>query len=205
MKTVNPSQDHANSGTQAQAHLKGLTPLQSRWAVAAAALGMTACASMSNAPAFSQASLPDTVKVPAGHVVMMETAAAGDITYECRAKAAMPGQFEWVFVGPDAGMKDRKGQMVGKYYGPPATWESKDGSKVTGAQVAIAPASPGSIPLQLVKANPAMGSGAMQGVSYIQRVNTQGGVAPATPCTATATGQKQVVKYQADYIFWRAV
>jgi Protein of unknown function (DUF3455) len=205
MKNVNPTQDHSKSGTQPQAHARGMTPLQSRWAVAAAALGMTACASMSNAPAFSQASLPDAVKVPAGHVVMMETAAAGDITYECRAKAGMPGQFEWVFVGPDAGMKDRQGQVVGKYYGPPATWESKDGSKVTGVQVAIAPASPGSIPLQLVKANPAMGSGAMQGVSYIQRVNTQGGVAPATPCTATATGQKQVVKYQADYIFWRAV
>ena len=189
--------------TQAQSQSE--SPLMSRLAVTAAALGLTACASMGNAPVFSQASLPDAVKVPTGHAVMMETAAAGDITYECRVKAAMPGQFEWVFVGPDAGLKDRSGQMAGKYYGPPATWESKDGSKVTGTQVAVAPASPGSIPLQLVKANPAMGSGVMQGVSYIQRVNTQGGVAPTAPCTAPATGQKQVVKYQADYIFWRAV
>ena len=169
-----------------------------------AALGQTACASMGNAPAFSQASLPDAVKVPAGHVVVMETAAAGDITYECRAKANMPGQFEWVFVGPDAGLKDRSGNHAGKYYGPPATWENKDGSKVTGAQVAVSPAAPGSIPLQLVKANPAMGAGAMQGVSYIQRVNTQGGVAPTAACSGGNTGQKQIVKYSADYIFWRA-
>ena len=177
----------------------------SRLAMATAALGLSACASMGGAPTFNQASLPDAVKVPAGHAVKMETAAAGDITYECRAKAAMAGQFEWVFVGPDAGMKSRSGQVVGIYYGPPATWESKDSSKVTGTQVAVAPASAGSIPLQLVKANPATGAGSMQGTTYIQRVNTQGGVAPSAPCAAGNLGQKQLVRYQADYIFWRAV
>lgn len=165
---------------------------------------LAACASGPTMAPFSQASLPDTVKVPAGHSVALETAAAGDITYECRAKAATAGQFEWVFVGPDAGLKDRKGQRAGKYYGPPATWESTDGSKITGAQVAVAPAGSGNIPSQLVKANPAMGAGAMQGMSYIQRVNTQGGVAPAVACAAGNMGQKQLVSYQADYIFWRA-
>ena len=49
-----------------------------------------------------------------------------------------------------------------------------------------------------------MGMGAMQGVTYIQRVATQGGVAPAAACTAAGVGQKQVVQYEADYIFWRA-
>ena len=79
-----------------------------------------------------------------------------------------------------------------------------DGSKVTATQVAVAPASSGNIPLQLVKANPAMGIGAMQGVAYIQRVDTRGGVAPSMLCSAANAGQKEVVKYQADYIFWRA-
>jgi hypothetical protein len=173
---------------------------------AVAALTLTACGSMqpSTMAPFSQMSLPDAVKVPAGHAVAMETMAAGDITYECRAKKDMAGQFEWVFVGPDAGLKDRAGRMVGKYYGPPATWENNDGSKITGAQVAVAPAGAGNIPSQLVKANPAMGMGAMQGVTYIQRVATQGGVAPASECGAMTAGQKQVVKYTADYIFWRA-
>ncbi len=176
-----------------------------------AAIVLTACASQggtSIAPAmakFSQASLPDAVKVPAGHAVALETVGAGDITYECRAKKDMAGQFEWVFVGPDAALNDRSGKRLGRYYGPPATWESADGSKLTGAQLAVAPATPGSIPLQLVKANPAIGAGAMQGVTYIQRVATQGGVAPASPCEAATLGQKQIVKYQADYIFWRAV
>ena len=165
---------------------------------------LAACASGPTMTPFSQAGLPDAVKVPTGHSVKLESVGAGEITYECRAKAGMADQFEWVFVGPDAALSDRKGQRIGKYYGPPATWESADGSKITGAQVAVAPAGSGNIPSQLVKANPAMGAGAMQGMRYIQRVNTQGGVAPAAACAAGNLGQKQLVSYQADYIFWRA-
>ena len=170
------------------------------------AAALTACGSMSSpaAPAFNQSSLPATVQVPAGQRIAMETVGAGDITYECRAKKDMPSAFEWVFVGPDAKLMDRSGKVVGRYYGPPATRERNDGSKVTATQLAVAPASAGNIPLQLVKANPAMGMGAMQGVTYIQRVATQGGVAPAAACTAANAGQKQVVKYQADYIIWKA-
>lgn len=164
---------------------------------------LTACGSMMMKP-YDQAMLPAAVQVPAGHKVAMETVGTGDITYECRAKANMAGQYEWVFVGPDAKLWDRGGKQVGKYYGPPATWENMDGSKLTATQVAVAPAAQGSIPLQLVKANPAMGSGAMTGVTYIQRVATQGGVAPAMPCAAGNIGAKQVVKYQADYIFYKA-
>ena len=175
-------------------------------ALLGAAAALTACGSMSSpaAPAFNQSSLPATVQVPAGQRIAMETVGAGDITYECRAKKDMASEFEWVFVGPDAKLMDRKGMQVGRYFGPPATWENKDGSKVPATQVAVAPAGAGNIPLQLVKANPAMGMGAMQGVTYIQRVATQGGVAPAAACAAGNVGQKQVVKYQADYIFWRA-
>ncbi|PKO27413.1 MAG: hypothetical protein CVU36_20320 [Betaproteobacteria bacterium HGW-Betaproteobacteria-9] len=169
-------------------------------------LALTACASNMSAPAmaYSQASLPAAVQVPAGHQVAMETVGVGQITYECRAKKDAMGH-EWVFVGPDAKLMDRMGKQVGKYYGPPATWEGMDGSKLTAIQLAVAPAMAGSIPLQLVKANPAMGMGAMQGVTYIQRVRTQGGVAPAMACDAAISGSKQIVNYQADYIFWKAV
>jgi Protein of unknown function (DUF3455) len=167
---------------------------------------LSACASgpsMMSKP-YMQDALPATVQVPAGNKVAMETVGVGEITYECRAKANMAGQFEWVFVGPDAKLMDRAGKQVGKYYGPPATWESMDGSKLTATQLAVAPAMAGSIPLQLVKANPAMGMGAMSGVTYIQRVATQGGVAPAMACDGMAMGKKEIVKYQADYIFWKA-
>ena len=170
-----------------------------------AAASLTACASQMAAPRFSQDALPDTVKVPAGNKVYMETVGTGEITYECRAKKDAAGQFEWVFAGPDAKLLDRSGKQVGKYYGPPATWEANDGSKLTATQLAVAPAGAGNIPLQLVKANPVIGKGAMEGVSFIQRVATQGGVAPTSACGAGNVGAKQIVKYQADYIFWRAV
>ena len=175
---------------------------------AAMASTLAACASSPPMPMFSQAALPDAVKVPAGFAVAMETVGVGEITYECKAKAgpsAMAGEFEWVFVGPKAVLNDRSGRTVGSYYGPPATWQAADGSRITGAQLAVAPASAGNIPLQLVKANAAMGSGAMMGISHIQRVATRGGVAPAMPCASASMGQRQVVAYQADYIFWKAM
>ena len=168
---------------------------------------LAACASqpMMAAKPFNQSALAAAVQVPAGHAVALETVGAGTITYECRAKANTTDQFEWVFVGPDAKLMDRAGKPVGTYYGPPATWQATDGSKITGTQVAVSPAATGAIPLQLVKANPAMGEGAMKGLAYIQRVATVGGVAPAKPCSAATVRSKEVVNYQADYIFYRAV
>jgi hypothetical protein len=170
---------------------------------AAAAASLAGCGSMqmNTMKPYDQAMLPTAVQVPAGHKVAMETVGAGEITYECRAKNG--GGHEWVFVGPDAALMDRAGKQVGKYYGPPATWENMDGSKLTGTQVAVAPAAATAIPYQLVKANPAMGTGAMTGVSYIQRVATVGGVAPAAACDQTAMGRKEKVRYQADYIFYK--
>ena len=177
-------------------------------AIVSATALLAACGSMSSkpmTPMFTQDSLPEAVKVPAGNRVALETVGMGDITYECRDKANAPGMTEWVFVGPDAKLNDRSGKQVGKYYGPPATWEAMDGSKVTATQLAVAPAGMGNIPYQLVKANPAMGSGLMTGVTHIQRVAIKGGVAPATACTMASKGSKEIVKYQADYIFWKAM
>ena len=55
-----------------------------------------------------------------------------------------------------------------------------------------------------MKANPATGMGALQGVTYVQRVATMGGVAPAAACAAGNVGAKQIVKYQSDYILYKA-
>ena len=170
---------------------------QNRLRVAVSILALTSAAS-----AFAQADLPDSIKVPAGHKISMETTGVGEITYECKAKATNANELEWTFVGPKAVLNDRSGKQVGTYFGPPATWEAKDGSKVTGTQLAVAPSGAGNLPYQLVKANPAEGKGAMTGVAYIQRVALKGGVAPASQCAEANKGAKEVVKYQADYIFW---
>ena len=174
-------------------------PLALVSALCLSAVSVTSFAQM----AFDQSTLPDAVKVPVGNRVALETVGVGEITYECRDKKDAAGQFEWAFVGPLAVLNDRSGKSIGSYYGPPATWKSNDGSMVTATQVAVAPASAGNIPLQLVKANPATGTGVMSGVSYIQRVATKGGVAPAMTCDAGSKGKREVVKYQADYILYK--
>jgi len=146
--------------------------------------------------------VPDAVRVPAGHTMSMKVVGVGELTYECRAKTGDAAAFEWVFTGPVAKLLDGGNKEVGKYYAGP-TWEAVDGSKITGKQVAVAPAAPGSIPLQLVKAEPATGTGAMSGVTYVQRVNTKGGVAPSDTCSAQTVGMKKQVPYQADYLFFK--
>lgn len=176
---------------------------------AAALLALTACASNMGAPmpsmAYSQDTLPANMKVPAGHRVALETVGMGEITYACLANKDMAGQYAWTFAGPDAKLLDRSGKQVGKYFGPPATWAAMDGSAITGKQLAVSSGGAGNIPLQLVQANPAVGMGAMSGITHIQRVKTVGGVAPASACGASNLGAKQTVTYQADYIFWKAV
>jgi hypothetical protein len=148
--------------------------------------------------------VPAAIAVPAGNSVAMTALGAGDLTYECRVKAAMAGSFEWMFAGPNAVLYDQQKAAVGKYYAGP-TWESNDGSKVTGKQLAVSPSNNvASIPLQLVQANPATGNGAMTGVTYIQRMNTKGGIAPPDACNADNVGAKKTVKYEADYVFYKA-
>lgn len=169
------------------------------FAVATSALGL--CVSLAAQASVDNAALPEPVRVPAGHKMLMSATGVGELTYECREKKDAAGVFEWAFVGPVAKLYAADKKEVGKYYAGP-TWESTDGSKVTGKQVAVSPSAPGNIPLQLVKAEPTMGTGAMAGVSYIQRLNTKGGVAPATACTSDTKGARQQVVYEADYVFY---
>lgn len=170
-----------------------------------AAAVLTTLAACSTTPSIVKApDAPASVTAPAGNKVVMSTVGVGELTYECRAKANTSNAFEWAFIGPTAVLYDSKRNIVGKYYGGP-TWESTDGSKVTGKQLAVAPsANPGAIPLQLVQANPATNNGTMQGVTYIQRLNTIGGIAPDESCSTANAGAKKQIRYQADYLFYKA-
>jgi len=153
---------------------------------------------------YSQANLPAAVQVPAGNEVAMYTNAKGNITWECKADQKNSGNAKWAFAGPRAILTDAKGNQVVSYFGPPATWEALDGSAVTGKQLAVSPSAKGSIPMQLVKANPANRDGMMSGVTYIQRINLKGGAAPATGCSTDKIGHKIVVNYAGDYVFYKA-
>ena len=158
-------------------------------------------AALAAVSAFAQT--PAEITPPAGNKAVLTLVGVGMLAYECKAVADKPGTFAWTFAGPDAKLLDANKKEVGKYYAGP-TWESNDGSKVTGKQLAVSPGVAGAIPLQLVQAAPATGKGAMTDVTYIQRLKTVGGVAPATPvCAAANVGAKTNVGYSADYVFFK--
>jgi Protein of unknown function (DUF3455) len=103
------------------------------------------------------------------------------------------------------------GQVIATHFAGPGgatepTWQATDGSKVVGTVLARSP-NPGTIPLLLLKGTPTPvgGDGGRLGATtFIQRVNTKGGVADPTKCNAGAVGTELPVPYSADYYFWKA-
>ena len=167
---------------------------------------MAAC-STAKPPAkeFNQDKVADTVRVPAGNVVVLETTGVGVLNYECRANVAASGENGWALAAPKADLIDRTGKTVGSYGGPPATWTHMDGSVVVGTQLALAPTPGGNnLPTQLSKGTPGAAAGAMQNITFIQRLNTKGGQDISKACGAADIGDKVTIPYQADYIFWKA-
>jgi hypothetical protein len=109
----------------------------------------------------------------------------------------------WSFVSPEALLfadpADRA--LVGFHFAGP-TWESLSGSKVVGTVAKSCTPNPDAIPWLLVKAVSNEGHGIFQRVSYIQRLFTAGGKAPATP--GDFPGQVARVPYTAEYFFYQS-
>ena len=128
--------------------------------------------------------------------------AQGVQIYECRAKKDQPGGYEWAFVAPEADLFDARGNKIGKHYAGPH-WESTDGSKILGTvkERANAPTSD-AIPWLLLAAKSVGPDGSFSKVTSIQRVNTAGGVAPATGCSQADGGNPARINYTADYYFF---
>lgn len=142
--------------------------------------------------------LCDSIRVDAGHEVAFHTYAVGVQVYRWNGTA-------WVFVEPVASLfadKGYRGQVGTHYAGP--TWESNSGSKVIGRRVAGTGCTPdaGAIPWLKLEAVTTDGPGIFNGVTFIQRVNTTGGNAPAAP--GTTVGEEARIPYTAEYYFYRA-
>jgi hypothetical protein len=165
---------------------------------------LAACAGNPVSRPFDQSGLPPAVQVPAGHKISAVLAGDGEMVYECRPLGQASGRYGWILARPEAKLLDGGGKQVGRHFGMPPAWDYWAGSRVTGTEIATALAGEGSLPLQLLKADTATGSpGALTGTSYVQRVNIKGGVAPTAPCEWINVGQTIMVKYQADYVFYR--
>jgi hypothetical protein len=131
--------------------------------------------------------------------LLLQVRADGAQIYSCKADGA---QFGWTLKGPDAQLLDKSGKPFGKHFAGPS-WESGDGSRVTGKAVANAPSpDPDSIPWLLLTAASHSGEGVLARVTSIQRINTKGGKAPASGCDSARVGQEFRSPYSADYLFF---
>ena len=137
------------------------------------------------------------------------------------------GVLSWTFFGPQATLfDDHERQIITHFLSPNRnpnpeengafrpTWQhSRDTSTVWAMQVLDASSSdpafvaPGAIPwllLKVVGAEPGpIGGNRLTRTTYIQRLNTSGGIALLTEECAAAD-QKALVPYSADYFFYKA-
>lgn len=165
-------------------------------------------------------SVPANIQVPAGNKLFLVGQAVGTQNYIC---LPADGGVKFTLFTPQATLFKEQKQITTHYFSPNpfeggtirATWQhSKDTStvwgKVADGNSSTDPAyvAPGAIPWLLVTIVGAQegnkGGDKLEETTYIQRVNTVGGVAPATGCAAmTDVGNRAFVPYTTDYYFYK--
>ena len=138
------------------------------------------------------------LQVPAGNKVSFHGFGVGVQIYRWNGAS-------WIFVEPEATLFANAGDdgEVAIHFGGP-TWQSDSGSKVVGKVLQHCPApDPDAIPWLLLASVPELtvGPGIFADVTFIQRLNTVGGIAPAAP--GSFVGEMARVPYTADYFFYR--
>lgn len=144
--------------------------------------------------------LPETLNPPADATLLPVMGAKGVQIYVCATPAA-GGDPVFTLKAPHANLS-QGGDLAAIHFAGPA-WQALDGSQVAGARLASAPSpDPTAIPWLLLQATPTAAAGLFADVTIIQRLNTEGGVAPATGCDAAHIGAQVLVPYRADYFFY---
>jgi hypothetical protein len=161
--------------------------------------------------------VPADIEVPAGFKPFLEGHAVGTQNYICAPTAA---GLKWLFIGPQATVFDENGRQFLTHFQSinfqgdaiQATWQhSRDTSAVwarkrTGSTdpYYVAPDAIEWLLLEVTGATPGPTDGdKLVPTMLIQRVNTAGGKEPSFPCTAAIVNQRELVPYEADYIFFR--
>jgi hypothetical protein len=170
----------------------------------AVGLGLLAPSSASASPGAPPTDVPAAIAVPPGHALLFSSRAVGVQIYTCQS-----GQ--WAFHAPRAELLDREyreqtathfgGVDHGLTAGP--WWQAvRDSSRVRAGNAVSAPSpNANSIPLLRLEVLERQGSGVLEGVTYIQRLNTTRGVGPTGACR---DGARREVRYKADYYFYVA-
>ena len=144
-----------------------------------------------------------SIAVPAdGGTVRIHVAGSGTQNYACTTTDAGTA---WTLTGPTATLDDCAGALYGHHFASDGgaafpEWQATDGTYVVGRKVAAFTPDGGSasVPWLLLQVVGQGGSGELAQSLYVQRLNTDGGVA-AGACDAGAT---ETVPYSADYFFY---
>ncbi|WP_328982604.1 DUF3455 domain-containing protein [Streptomyces mirabilis] len=146
-------------------------------------------------PARTGVDAPAALKVPDGNRLTGVFSAAGVQTYTCADGA-------WKLLEPAATLWAKNGRAhrpLALHSRGPVWVSTVDGSAVNAAAIANSPKT-GTIPELLLQSTATRGTGVFAGVSYVQRLDTHGGVAPTTACTGT---DQISVRYSATYAFYK--
>jgi hypothetical protein len=138
-----------------------------------------------------------SIAVEEGHKLAFHVYAKGVQIYRWNG-------ISWSFVGPEATLYAEENYFgeVG-IHGMGPHWTSKSGSRVEAARVSNTGCrpDPNAIEWLLLKMTETSGAGIFSKITYIQRTNTTGGMAPAEPGTLN---ELREVPYTAQYYFYRA-
>jgi hypothetical protein len=143
-------------------------------------------------------SLPDltVLSPPAGQVLLFKAHAKGVQIYPCD-----PATHTFGKAHPDAVLVTNEWDIIHHTSGP--KWTAADGSWVTGTVLkSVAAPAENAIPWLLLQTTPGGPNGMLSKVSYIQRVYTEHGTAPAHGCDVDEAGREKPVFYEAEYYFY---
>jgi hypothetical protein len=109
--------------------------------------------------------------------------------------------YRWVFRLPEAELRDARGQVVA-HHGANYSFEHVDGSRLLGTIVGYDSAPSDDAVRWLLLRTQSFGQGELEKVSYVQRVDTVGGLPPAQ-CSAEQANQILRVPFSAKFVFYR--
>jgi len=164
----------------------------------ALALAVLALTASTRARAGQTPELPtgcETLNVEAGNRLSARVYALGVQIYRWSGT-------NWAFIAPEATLYSDPcyEDQVGTHYAGP-TWEANDGSWVKATRVDGCTPYRGAIPWLLLKGSSNSGNGVFGRTTFIQRVNTIGGAAPAE--AGAFIGDEARVPYTTEYYFYR--
>jgi Protein of unknown function (DUF3455) len=161
--------------------------------------------------------VPAGLEVTAPDVPFLVGHATGTQNYVCQPSESL-GRVDWTLFTPEATLFDEQDeQLITHFFSPNpaevgvvvrATWQASDTSFVWAKAVASATVDPTAIAwVKLIAVGTQVGptgGDTLANTTFVQRVNTEGGLAPTTGCDRlNDVGRKAFMPYKADYFFYR--